>query len=591
LFRSIRWRIAIPYVLLSVVSMAGIGIYLSGYIYDQQLAQLENQLASETRLLAEALIPYLEPEQRSADQLPDLARQWGQLIGARVTVIAPDGRVLADSDEDYRQMENHLHRPEVIAALEAGIGSSIRFSPTLGYRMIYTAVAIQPAGETRAIARIAVPVIELEENVGRLQRALAGFTTLTAIISVLLAMLIASRTTGPLRHLTQAAEQLSGGSSLGRLAPAGTDEISKLTHAFNRMSVQIRTQIEALELERSKMAAVLSEMTDGVVIVDPSGVVQLINPAAMAMFDIRNPDVLGRSLVETLRLHQLVEMWQHCQETGQPQIVTLELPTRQLYLQGFATPLGESLPGNILMLFQNLTRLRRLENVRRDFISNISHELRTPLASLKALTETLQEGALDDPPAARRFLERMETEVDALSLMVSELLELSRIESGQVPLKLNPVSPCLLLSEAVERLRLQAERSGLDIQIVCQVQDLPDVLADAGRLEQVLVNLLHNAIKFTPRGGLITVSAQPFPPDGEQVQFSVKDTGIGIPAKDLQRIFERFFKTDRARASSGTGLGLAIARHMVEAHGGRLWADSREGQGSTFSFTIPVSGN
>jgi two-component system phosphate regulon sensor histidine kinase PhoR len=184
----------------------------------------------------------------------------------------------------------------------------------------------------------------------------------------------------------------------------------------------------------------------------------------------------------------------------------------------------------------------------------------------------------------------METEVDALSLMVSELLELSRIESGQVPLKLTSVSPCELLSQAVDRLRLQAERSGLDVQIACQEVNLREVLADADRLEQVLVNLLHNAIKFTPRGGQITASAQPFPPDNKQVRFSVQDTGIGIPAKDLPRIFERFYKIDRARASGGTGLGLAIARHMVEAHGGRLWADSREGQGSTFFFTIPVAG-
>ena len=590
MFRSIRWRIAIPYVLLIVVSMAGLGIYLSGYIFDQQLSQLENQLTSETRLLAEGLVPYFAQETVQPEQLVGLAQQWSQLIDARVTIIAPDGTVLADSNEDYQRMENHLTRPEVVAALRNGIGSSIRFSDTLGYRMIYTAVAIQPAGQLMGIARVAVPVVELEQSVASLQRALVGFTTLTAIVGMLIAMLIATRTTRPLRRLTQAAEQFSGGNLSGRLVPSGSDEIGKLTQAFNLMSVQIRTQIEALESERSKMAAVLAEMTDGVIIVDRQGDVQLINPAAEAMFDLHAQDVLGQSLVGALRVHQLVELWQHSQQTGQPQIATLELPTRQLYLQGVATPLGESLPGNILMLYQNLTRLRRLETIRRDFISNISHELRTPLASLKALTETLQEGALDDPPAARRFLQRIETEVDALSLMVSELLELSRIESGKVPLKLNPVSPCSLLTDAVERLRLQAERSELAIQINCP-EDLPLALADASRLEQVIVNLLHNAIKFTPKGGQIFVSAQLYPADPQLLQFSVKDTGVGIPERDLPRIFERFYKTDRARASGGTGLGLAIARHMVEAHGGRLWADSRECQGSTFSFTIPVSGS
>ena len=590
MFRSIRWRIAVPYVLLIGVSMAGLGIYLSGLIFDQQLSQLENQLASETRLLAEGLIPYLEQKQTPPDQLDALARQWGRQIGVRLTIIAPDGHVLADSNEDYRRMDNHLNRPEVLAALNDGVGTSIRFSQTLGYRMIYTAAPIQQQGELLGIARISVPVLALEQSVDSLQRALAGFTALTALVSVLIAMLIATRTTRPLRQLTQAVGQFSGGAATGQLAPAGSDEIGKLTRAFNSMSDQIRTQIEDLEAERGKMAAVLDEMTDGVIIVDTQGEVQLINPAARVMFDIQSHVTHRHSLVETLRIHQLVELWQHSLESGQTQIATLELPARNLYLQAIATPLGESLPGNILMIFQNLTRLRRLETVRRDFISNISHELRTPLASLKALTETLLEGAQNDPPAARRFLERIETEVDALSLMVSELLELSRIESGQVPLKLLPVSACLLLSTSVDRLRLQAQRSSLEIQIDCQEPAVPDVLADASRLEQVLVNLLHNAIKFTPPGGKITVSAQPFPNDSGQVLFSVQDTGIGIPAKDLPRIFERFYKTDPARSTGGTGLGLAIARHMVEAHGGRLWADSQEGQGSTFFFTIPISG-
>jgi two-component system phosphate regulon sensor histidine kinase PhoR len=241
--------------------------------------------------------------------------------------------------------------------------------------------------------------------------------------------------------------------------------------------------------------------------------------------------------------------------------------------------------GNILILLQNITRLRQADTVRRDFISNISHELRTPLASLKALTETLQEGALDDPPAARRFLTRMETEVDALSPRVSELLELARIESGQVPLQLKAIRPIDILLPGVERLRLQAERGGLILEIDCP-ESLPLVLADQTRLEQVLVNLLHNAIKFTPSGGKLTLRA------GEQADklvFSVQDTGQGISEADLPRIFERFYKTDHARASGGTGLGLSIARHLVEAHGGKLWAESIEGQGSTFFFSVPLS--
>jgi two-component system phosphate regulon sensor histidine kinase PhoR len=223
--------------------------------------------------------------------------------------------------------------------------------------------------------------------------------------------------------------------------------------------------------------------------------------------------------------------------------------------------------------------------MRRDFISNVSHELRTPLAAIKALTETLQAGALEDPPAAQRFLMQMETEVDSLSLMVSELLELSRIESGRVPLNLAPTRPMEIVNQAQERLHLQAERAGLTLKMEYP-DELPDVMADASRVQQVVVNLLHNAIKFTPTGGQVTVSAEPY---NDYICFTVEDTGIGISKEDLPRIFERFYKADRSRTTSGTGLGLAIARHLVEAHGGRIWAESEIGKGSAFHFTIPLA--
>jgi two-component system phosphate regulon sensor histidine kinase PhoR len=333
-------------------------------------------------------------------------------------------------------------------------------------------------------------------------------------------------------------------------------------------------------------------MTDGVLIVDEHGRVQLVNPTAERMFGIKASEVLGHSLAEVLRYHQFIELWQRCREVGELQETSLDLGFNRLSVQGVAIPLGESLPGHILLLFQDVTRLRQLETVRRDFVSNISHELRTPLASLKALTETLQESALDDPPAARRFLQRMETEVDSLSLMVSELIELVRIESGRVPLQLKPTSPLDILKSARERLVLQAERAGLTISLDCPA-DLPAIMADPPRIEQVVVNLLHNAIKFTPSGGQIHMAAKPGDVNDmvKSVTFSVQDTGVGISTIDLPRIFERFYKADRARSGGGTGLGLAIARHTVEAHGGRIWAESIEGQGSTFAFSLPVYSN
>jgi two-component system phosphate regulon sensor histidine kinase PhoR len=283
-----------------------------------------------------------------------------------------------------------------------------------------------------------------------------------------------------------------------------------------------------------------------------------------------------------VRHHQLVEAWRRCQQTRQLQTESVELPTRHQYLQLVVIPDKHS--SGSLLLAQDLTRIRRLETVRRDFISNLSHELRTPLASLKALTETLQDGALDDPPAARQFINQIQIEVDALTQMVTELLELSRIESGRLALDLKPVAPSDLLISASKRMALQAERANLSLRVECS-DDLPKVNMDLQRLEQVLVNLIHNAVKFTRPGGEIVLLADK---SNDQVRFAVRDTGIGIPEEDVSRIFERFYRVDKSRTGSGTGLGLSIAKHIVEAHGGKIGAESVERQGSTFYFILPV---
>jgi two-component system phosphate regulon sensor histidine kinase PhoR len=347
----------------------------------------------------------------------------------------------------------------------------------------------------------------------------------------------------------------------------------------NRLIKSLNLQLSILNSERARLAAVLDQMTDGVLIVDSEGQIQFANPASKKLFETANP--INRSIVEIVRHHQLVEAWRHSQQTNELQSESIEIPARRQFLQLVVIP--DTHAGGSLLLVQDLTRVRRLETVRRDFISNISHELRTPLASLKALTETLQNGALLDSEAGPRFLSRIVTEVDALTQMTQELLDLSRIESGQVELNLAPISPKKLLISACDRMKLQAERAGLILHVECS-GDLPNVRADQARLEQVLVNLIHNAVKFTRPGGNVILLAESA---NGGIQFGVKDTGIGIPAEDVSRIFERFYRVDRSRSGSGTGLGLSIARHIVETHQGKIWVDSVEGQGSAFFFTIP----
>ncbi|GAB4502961.1 MAG: ATP-binding protein [Anaerolineales bacterium] len=358
-------------------------------------------------------------------------------------------------------------------------------------------------------------------------------------------------------------------------------ELDSLSGAVAALMAAGRQKQLSLQAEHARLAALLDQMTDGVLIADAAGRVTFANPAAERLFELA--PAAGHSVVEVLRHHQLAETWRLSVKTSQPQSETVELSARRQYIQLIVLPDRDN-PGGSLLLAQNFTRLRQLETIRRDFISNLSHELRTPLASLKALTETLSEGALEDPSAARRFLRRIEAEVDALAQMAAELLDLSRIEAGQVTLNRAKSDPVRLLQSAAERMSAQVARAALSLRVDCPAE-LPPVSADTPRVEQILVNLIHNAVKFTPPGGEITLSAQRV---GDFVQFSVRDSGAGIPEEALPRVFERFYRADRSRSGGGTGLGLAIVRHLVEAHGGQVGVRSRQGEGALFFFTIPL---
>jgi two-component system phosphate regulon sensor histidine kinase PhoR len=365
----------------------------------------------------------------------------------------------------------------------------------------------------------------------------------------------------------------------GQKTNTDTRELENLSSVIGSLIATFNAKHDSLEAERLRLATVLDQITDGVLIADATGLIQFANPAAGRLFQFGNP--LHHSIAEVVRNHQLVEAWRRGQQTRQMQNESVEVPTRHQYLQLVVIPDQHS--SGSLLLAQDLTRIRRLETVRRDFVSNLSHELRTPLASLKALAETLQEGALDDPPAAHRFVDQIQTEVDALTQMANELLELSKIESGRFSLDRSPIAAADLLHSAAQRMQVQAERANISLRVEC-AEDLPKVQVDAQRLEQVLINLIHNAVKFTRPGGEVILCAESRP--GE-IRFSVQDTGIGIPADEVSRIFERFYRVDKSRTGRGTGLGLSIAKHIVEAHGGKIWAESTEGKGSAFAFTIP----
>lgn len=580
--KSIRWRIAIPYILLAVISLVGVAWYSSVQVRNEYEKAERERLTQEAGLMASQLAGHFSS--MTTQELTALVHQFSQTLNARVTIIDSTGKVLGDSESDPTKMENHLNRPEVKAAMGGTDSSDIRFSKTLLVYLLYSAVPIRDGGQVVGVARLSIPLVSINAEIQAMQRTLILVTLAVIIVIVLLAFFISENTIRPIHQLTDAATR----SEAGRFA-AGTlldrkDEIGVLSRALNRMSENLDTDFKQLETEQEKLYAVLTSMSDGVIISDGEGNVQLVNPAAARLFNIAEAQALGHSLTEVLRHHQLIDLWKKTRSSGEQQSMTLDVGAEKLYLQVVATPMGGAMENTTLLVIQDLTRLRKLETIRQDFISNVSHELRTPLAAVKSLSETLQEGALEDPPAAKRFLSMMDKEIDAMAQIVQELLELSRIESGRAPLQKRVTSVAEILQQPLDRMRLQAERAGLGLDVEYE-PGLPALLADVDRVQQVLMNLLHNAVKFTPPGGKIHVLATR---EGDFIRVDIQDTGVGIPDADLPRIFERFYKADRARSGGGTGLGLSIARHIIEAHGGRIWADSQVGVGSTFSFVLPL---
>ncbi len=420
---------------------------------------------------------------------------------------------------------------------------------------------------------------------GRGQTGLAGLTGLAALALLARAGWLWLRRRWGLAALQHGLERLAQGQPSARLHQPADPALAPLYAAFNRLAARLQQQRAQSAAEQAQLQAVLEHMADGVLIVDDQGRVQRLNPAAARLLRLSRETAQGRPFSQAVWDHRLIEAWRACRDQGHEQVLLLEREG-QTFVHAIFTPLGGTDPGRpCLVILQDLSRIRRLETVRRDFIANLSHELRTPLTGLKVLVETLLDLGPSRPEDAARLLLRMDEQVDYLARLVQDLLDLSRLEAGPARLQLQPMPPAQVLALA-ERLRPQAERKGVALEVRSPEPHLPVVLADPDRIAQVVGNLVHNAIKFTPPGGRVTLGAEA---DGEGVRFVVADTGVGIAAEDLPRVFERFYKGDRARRSQGSGLGLAIAKHLVEAHGGRIGVESRPGQGSRFWFWLPTA--
>ncbi len=580
--RTLRSRLAVTQVGLVVAVLLALGVYLAVAGRQLYVDRLTEQLAAQAQIVAAAVAPHLEAGERVA-AIDPLVKRLGARIDARVTIVAANGSVLGDSRANPAMMDNHAARTEVIAARRTGIGEAERHSATLDADFLYVAVPILEA--PGAVARVALPLDDLDAAVGRIRRDVALATVTAAALAITVALIVAGRITGPLEDLRRQAGRIAAGQLHAVVRPAGTRELADLAHAFNAMAADLRRLVTEQEQSRSRLEATLANLNDGVVITDEAGTVVRLNAAATRMLGTTSEEAVDQPIIVASRDHDLAGLLAAALATDGARTATVEHGRDRRILEVSAQPFSGGGKRLGLVVLRDVTELRRLERMRREFVANVSHELRTPLASIRAVVETLEAGAVDDPAVAGEFHRRIIGEVDHLVGLVDELLDLARLETGRAVLTSESCDPVDVLTRAVERLRPQVERAGLVLRVEVP-PDLPRVRVDRGRIEQVLINLVHNAVKFTPEGGEVVASAELA--DG-MVQMSVRDTGVGITAEDLPRIFERFYKSDMARRSPGSGLGLAIAKHIVQAHGGTIWAESAPGAGASISFTVPLA--
>ncbi|MCE1228507.1 MAG: ATP-binding protein [Firmicutes bacterium] len=517
-----------------------------------------------------------------------LAIELGARSKARVTLLSLDGRVLGDSEVSRQALpdiENHRFRPEIVQAVASGQGASVRHSTTTDQRMMYVAVRLQGAEGPAGLLRMALPLAQVNEAVTDLRKVLITASLLALAIAGAVAILATRRLSRTLRQLSHTAGRMAEGQLGERIRATGHDEIATLGQNLDHLAASLSKALAQLRAERDLLDDILSGMQEGVLVVDAKDRVIHANPALRAML-LLGHDAIGKPLLEAIRNADLVEILGKARTTGGTASSEVELSgLKPMRMWVEAMPMrGES--GNLLLVLVDVTQLRQLESIRRDFVANASHELRTPVASMRSAAETLR-SALDDPSASAMFIDMIERNASRLQQLVDDLLDLSRIESREF--RLQPERVDLRAFAGHMRRTYASIAHERDINLEPIAPEGPDVFAQADRkaLEQVMGNLLDNALKYCPKGSTVRIQLQA---EKDFARITVEDNGPGIPPQHLPRLFERFYRVDagRSRELGGTGLGLAIVKHLTEAMGGHTLVESQPGAGSRFSFTLPL---
>jgi len=581
------WRLFGSYLLLTILALAAIGWIASTFMQRFYLGQTEDGLEARAGLLKAQISAYLDPPQK--ERIDALCKSAGQLSDTRFTVILPDGTVIGDSREEPRHMDDHSNRPEVTKALSGKRGQSTRYSNTLLQRMMYVAIPVETNDRLTAVIRAAIPVTAIDDALTSIRLEFFFGAIVVGLLAAGISLLISRQYSRPLEAMKNGAVRFAEGDLAHRLPIPDSDELARLAEAMNRMAAQLNHRIDTIVRQRNELQTVLTSMLEGVIAVDKDERIVSMNPAAARWFGSDPSRFEDRSIPEVIRnlsLQQFIAEALRSNEPREDDITVFQNGERVLNVK--SSPLLDADQSRIgaLIMFNDVTQLRRLETMRQDFVANVSHEIKTPLTAIKGFVETLQQTHVDDPDASQRFLGIIKKHVDRLSAIIEDLLSLSRIEQqgeGNA-LNLKPAKLIGVCKAAHQIVRAKAAEKNIRINLQCDQQ--LQIKCDPSLIEQAVVNLLDNAIKYSDSGKTVDLTART---DNGNAVIAVKDEGIGIAKKHLPRLFERFYRVDKARSRNmgGTGLGLAIVKHIAQVHGGRVTIDSTLGKGSAFVITLP----
>ncbi len=592
---SLQWRwfgaLTALWLALLAVIYTSLNLTLPSYLADSIRADLER----DARFARQCFAEQFTGGRPSAGAINAIAHRLGRETGLRVSVIGSDGTMLGESEKpagEIQQIENHFERPEVQEAIRNGMGSDRRHSKTIGVDLLYVAVAVRPPnadGNSKPIGfvRVALPLYQIAQTTAHVHSIVTAATLTVGLAAIPFLFWMARRVTTPIQQMCAMAGSVAHADFSKRVTARPGGELGELAASLNDMAAQLQTRLRELNDEKAGLSAILTGMTEGVLVMDAAGKIRLANESLRQQLDM-GEEAIGKTALEVFRNVSLQEIVAEAVQTDK--VVGRELtflnPVERVFeINAARLQSRDGVSAGVVVLFHDITRLKRLENVRKEFVANVSHELRTPLSIIKGYVETLLDPQPPDAETSRQFLRTIQRHSGRLEALIGDLLTVSALESQQARLQLEPVSLQIAAETAAEELARQAREKNMTISVGIPAE-FPRPRADAQRLHQVFFNLLDNAVKYVQAGGRISITAEL--KDGE-IEVKVADNGPGIASEHLPRIFERFYRVDKARSRElgGTGLGLSIVKHIVQAHGGRVWAESEVGKGSTLFFTLP----